>query len=173
MNKRFLDRQDGKKIDFWQILEFKSAKTEGSLASFILTLANSENLQVPARMFFSTKSPLETFLPQVFEFNRPIRNDLEYLEDRARLLSLCRRLQVEHDSNQAAYQDFENMKWLVKFQLYGFSEHCFERQSYLLGLLALKEAELLDKWQTREKLLKLAKKDKSATKIISEFVELS
>lgn len=172
MNKQIIDRQDSNKINFWQILELKSAKTEGSLVSFILSLAKLENLKIPSRMFFSTKSPLESFLPQVFEFNRPIGNDLEYLEDRARLLSLCRRLQAEYDGSKEAYQDFENIKWLLKFQLYGFADHCFQRRSYLLGLLALKEAELLEKWQIRDKLSGLAKKDGKAAKIISEFVEL-
>lgn len=172
MTDKNLKTKNEERFSLWQLLEFKSAKTEGLIASIVLSIAQSENLKIPARMFFATKSPLEFFLPQSSDFDRPIGSDLEYLAERARLLSLCRRLQTEHEENQNAFSDFENIKWLIKFQLYGFFEHCFQKGRYLFGLLALKEAELLDKWQVRTRLSNLSKKDEKTAKIIAEFIDL-
>jgi len=156
--------------NFWQIFQMKSAFTEGLLTSHILALAFEENLSFKARMFFSTQSPLEKFLPEIPEFNRPLSTNLEYLEERARLLSLCRRLQANLFKNDEKYQVVENIKWLLRFQLYGFAEVCIKSGKLLFCLLALKEAELLDKEPIKEKLLQFGQDNPSYKSLIEEFI---
>lgn len=172
MNSSLPRNQSGGNVNPWQLLEFKSARSEGVLASLILSIAREENLSLRSRLFYATGSPLEYFLPNAAEFNKPLGSDLEYLEDRARLLSLCRRLQVQYESSREARTDIENIKWLLKFQLYGFCLNCFENRKYLIGLLALKEAELLERWQIKKTLSEIAKKDKKAKSTIAEFIEI-
>jgi len=157
--------------NFWQILQMKSAWTEGILASFILTYAQDENLSLKARLFFSTQNPLEEFFPKTPQFNRPLTTNLDYLEERARLLSLCRRLQSGLDSRTGKYQQIENIKWLLRFQLYGFAEACIKRGKLLFSLLALKEAELLDKEPIREKLFQFCRENPTYWSLIEEFIE--
>jgi hypothetical protein len=159
--------------NFWQILQLKSARTEGLLTSFILTCAHEENLSLEARLFFSTLSPLEKFLPETPEFNRPLNTNLEYLAERARLLSLCRRMQVGLTAMSQRHSHIENIKWLLRFQLYGFADACMKSGKLLLCLLALKEAELLNKKCIRENLSQLVQKNPSHRSLIEEFIPQS
>jgi hypothetical protein len=156
--------------NFWQILQFKSAHTEGLLASFILTCAQEENLSLGARLFFSTQSPLEEFLPEIPEFNRPLSTNLGYLEERARLLSFCRGLQAKFQAETKKYQYIENIKWLLRFQLYGFADACFKKGKILFSLLALKEAELLDREPIKGSLLHFSQENPSYRNLIEEFI---
>lgn len=156
-----------KKSSLFEILEYKSAKTEGILASLILSLAQAEQLSVSSRMFFAAKSPSEAFLRDTLEFKAKISSDLEYIVERARLLSICRRIYSEKNANE-----IESIKWLLKFQLYGFFEACFREEKYLLGLIALREAELLSRWQVRKKLQTVSERSEKAKNAISEFIDL-
>jgi len=156
--------------NFWQILQMKSARTEGLLASFILTCAQEENLSLGARLFFSTLSPLEEFLPEIPEFNRPLSTSLGYLAERARLLSICRKLQADLTVETQGYHHIENIKWLLRFQLYGFADACIKSGKLLFCLLALKEAELLDKETVKERLLRFGQENPSYESLIEEFI---
>ena len=156
-----------KKLDFWQILEQKSAFSEGTIASEVLFLNNFLNWKISAQMFFATLSPLESFLSQ--NYLSPIKTELDYIEQRARLISKCRQLMNELNPNSAEFEEVENVFWLLSFQLYGFGQKLIEDGKILYGLIALREAGILEKETVRERLKKIAVQNSKAASVISEF----
>lgn len=157
-----------KKLNLWQILEDKSAFTEGVLASEVLFWNYFVNLKILPNLFFSTQSPLEKFLENIYQ--SPIKTELDYIEQRAKLISKCRQLINELPKNSQDFQEVENVFWLLRFQLYGFGQKLVTDGKILYGLIALREAGILEKEKVRQRLRKIACQNSKAASVISEFI---
>ena len=155
------------KIDFWQVLEQKSAFTEGVLASNVLFWNQFLNLKIAAGMFVAIKGPLESFFTKTYLL--PVRSELDYIEQRVKLISDCKKLLKKYPKNSAEYDDIDNALWLLKFQLFGFGQRLITDDKILYGLIALKESGSLENAQIAEKIKRFAEKSPRLASIISEF----
>lgn len=158
----------GKRVNFWQILEGKSAYSEGIIANDVLFLNHFLNLKISPNLFFATKSPLERFLTDIYLF--PITTELDYIEQRVELISQHRKLQNNFDKNSTEFEEIDDILWLLRFQLYGFGQKLIADGKILYGLIALKESGVLEKETVREGLQKLAQNYPKYQSVISEFI---
>lgn len=167
-NQRTISGNFKNKIDFWQVLENKSAFTEGTIACDILFLNQFVNLKISAGMFISTNSPLENLLSQTYL--SPVQTELDYIELRVNLLSKCKNLMKKFNQNSDEFAQLEKIAWLLRFQLYGFGQKLFQVGKILYALIAFRESGILEKPQMKEKFEKLAKENPDFASIISEFI---
>ena len=157
-----------KRIDFWQILEGKSAFSEGLIASDIFFVNNFLNLKIAANLFFATCSPLQDFFES--EYLSPVKTELDYIEQRVNLISKCKILIEDFDKNSQEFSQLDEVIWLLKFQLYGFGQRLIANDKILYGLIALKEAGVLEKEKVKRKLTTLAGENPHISSLVFEFI---
>lgn len=160
--------QSSKKINLWEILEQKSAFSEGTIATDVFVLNNFLNLKISGQMFFSTQGPLESFFEN--EYLSPVKTELDYIEQRVNLISKCKILMEDFDKNSQEFSQLDEVIWLLKFQLYGFGQRLIQDGKTLYGLIALKEAEVLKKEKVKQKLADIARENPQISSMVFEFI---